>query len=322
VAVKLRDVLAQAGGYLKEKGIESSFLDAEVLLTHVLGLNRAGLYREAERTLTGTQEKVFSELISRRGRREPVAYLTGSKEFMGLMFHVDRSVLIPRPETELLVEKALVTKGRFSVTLLQEEKGQGEGSVVSDGVEKASGLLAGEDRLLIVDVGTGSGAIAVSLAVFLPSAKIYATDCSPAALAVARRNAVACGVGERVMLYEGDLLEPLMSCPGLPGGVDLIAANLPYIPSGDLPALPPEVYLFEPRAALDGGADGLAQMRRLVPAAAGLLKPGGWLLMEIGADQGETAAALMPEPVWEVQVHKDLAGRDRLVVGRLKEKPL
>ncbi len=302
----MREALARAGGHLKEKGIESPFLDAEVLLTHVLGLNRAGLYREAERTLTAAQEKVFGDLISRRSRREPVAYLTGSKEFMGLVFHVNRSVLIPRPETELLVETALAR--------------QGDGSVVWDGVEKAPVLLAGEDRpLLIVDAGTGSGAIAVSLAVFLPSARIHATDCSAPALDVARRNAVACGVERRVMLYEGDLLEPLMSCPSLPGEVDLIAANLPYIPSGDLPGLPPEVYLFEPLVALDGGMDGLALMRRLVPVAAVLLKPGGWLLMEIGADQGEAAAALMPEPVWEVQVHKDLAGRDRLIVGRLKE---
>jgi len=306
MAVKVREALARAGGYLKEKGIESPFLDAEVLLTHVLGLNRAGLYREAERTLTAAQEKVFGDLISRRSRREPVAYLTGSKEFMGLVFHVNRSVLIPRPETELLVETALAK--------------QGDGSVVWDGVEKAPVLLAGEDRpLLIVDAGTGSGAIAVSLAVFLPLARVHATDCSAAALDVARRNAVACGVERRVMLYEGDLLEPLISCPSLPGEVDLIAANLPYIPSGDLPGLLPEVYLFEPLVALDGGADGLALMRRLVPVAAVLLKPGGWLLMEIGADQGEAAAALMPEPVWEVQVHKDLAGRDRLIVGRLKE---
>lgn len=290
MAVKVREALARAGRYLKEKGVDSPFLDAEVILAHVLGLDRAGLYRQAERTLTGMEEEVFSSLIFRRGRREPVAYLTGCKEFMGLMLYVDRSVLIPRPETELLVETALA-------------------------------LLSGEKNrpLLIVEVGTGSGAIAVSLAVLFPSARVYATDCSAPALAVARRNAIAHGVGERVMLYTGDLLEPL-DCPGLAGRVDLVAANLPYIASGDLPGLAPEVSIFEPQVALDGGTDGLARIRRLVPAAPALLKPGGWLLLEIGEGQGEAVAALMPGPAWEVKVQKDLAGRDRLVVGRLKDK--
>jgi len=213
-----------------------------------------------------------------------VAYITGHKEFMGLDFYIDRAVLIPRPETELLVEHAL----RLMPPLPA-----------------------------LIDVGTGSGAIAVSLAYYNKKALLYATDRSPAALAVARRNCIRHGVSDRVSLHQGDLLQPLSGCPAA-GGVDLIAANLPYIAESDLPGLPGGVRMFEPLLALAGGEDGLEHYRRLVPQAAAFLKKDGRLLMEIGFDQGRRALGLFAPHLWEAQVWPDLAGLDRLVVARYK----
>lgn len=196
-----------------------------------------------------TQHNIF---ISRRLSGEPVAYITGHKEFMSLDFCVDKSVLIPRPETELLVEKALEIMPPLP---------------------------------FIVDVGTGSGAIAVSLAYYNREARVFAIDRSLAALAVARDNCIRHSVSDRVELQPGDLLQPLVgSAPA--GAVDLIAANLPYVAEGDLLELPGEVRMFEPRLALAGGRDGLAHYRRLIPQAIACLKEGGYLLMEIGFDQG------------------------------------
>lgn len=257
-------------------------LDSEVLLSHVTGLDRAGLYRDAECDLPAQQEERFWELVGRRLLGEPVAYLTGRKEFMSLDFKVRPCVLIPRPETELLVETAL-------------------------------GLLSPSP--LVIDVGTGSGAIAVSLASFLPDSIVYATDCSGEALEVARDNAVRHGVDSRLRFYQGDLLEPLVGI--IPaGGVDLITANLPYIPSGDLAGLPECVRQFEPGLALDGGFDGLEIYRRLIPEAAKLLKNGGLLLMEIGYEQARDMLESLKSG-WETDIVKDLAGLDRLVVARL-----
>jgi len=279
----IKEALSRARHRLKESGAGSPALDAGVLLSYVTGRDLAGLYRDWESVLTPAEEERYLSLVARREAGEPVAYLTGHKEFMGLDFVVNRSVLIPRPETELLVETAL--------RLLPHTP-------------------------LIVDVGTGSGAIAVSLAVLMPGAEVYATDQSQAAIEVARVNAAVHGVGGRVKFFQGDLLEPLTGLD-LAGRVDLIAANLPYIPTGEITALPREVRLFEPVSALDGGEDGLDLYRRLIPAAAGMLKPGGWLLAEIGCGQREAICGLLRPPQWEVAVIDDLAGRDRLAVGRL-----
>lgn len=274
--------LLRARQQLKEKDTGSPALDAEVLLTSVTGMDRAGLYRDWEKPLPEETEARFFELVGRRSLGEPVAYLTGHKEFMGLDFTVCPSVLIPRPETELLVETALKELPPSAV---------------------------------VIDVGTGSGAIAVSLACFRTDAVVYATDRSPEALRVARFNADRLGVGERCFFYEGDLLEPLA---GLISGrrADLIAANLPYIARDEYPGLPEGVRLFEPSLALDGGAGGLALYRRLIPAAPGFLKKGGLLLLEIGCRQGQAVSALLSSPAWKASVQKDLAGLDRLVVAR------
>lgn len=275
--------LLRAGQQLK-KGTDagSPALDAEVLLSCVTGLDRAGLYRDREEILSGEMETSFFELLSRRLAGEPVAYLTGRKEFMGLVFAVGPSVLIPRPETELLVETALKELPASAT---------------------------------VIDVGTGSGAIAVSLAFYRTDAVVYATDISPAALNTARSNAAGLGVGDRCFFYRGDLLEPF-SAGAAVTRVDLIAANLPYIARDEYPGLPEEVRLFEPVLALDGGAGGLDLYRRLIPAAPQFLKEGGLLLLEIGCRQGQALRDLLNSPIWKVTVLRDLAGLDRLVVAR------
>lgn len=278
----IRQALREARRKLQEVEGAEPALDSEVLLSHVTGLDRAGLYRDAECELTAQQEERFWELVRRRRLGEPVAYLTGRKEFMDLDFKVRPCVLIPRPETELLVETA-------------------------------TALLP--PAPLVIDVGTGSGVIAVSLASLLPDSVVYATDYSGEALEVARDNAVRHGVGSRIRFYQGDLLEPLTGL--FPAGrADLIAANLPYIPSGDLAGLPKSVRQYEPWLALDGGVDGLELYRRLIPKAAILLKNGGLLLMEIGFGQTRDMLELL-KTGWETDIVKDLAGLDRLVVARL-----
>lgn len=278
--------LKAARKIFKDHGIGSAALDAEVLLAYVTGWERAALYREWDRLLSDEEAAQYNILTCRRLSGEPVAYITGHKEFMGLDFIVSHSVLIPRPETELLVENALRVMPPFP---------------------------------LVIDVGTGSGAIAVSLAFYNKEALVYATDLSPEALEVARRNCIKNRVSDRVFLYTGDLLQPLHGCLAV-GRVDLIAANLPYIAESDLSELPGEVRMFEPRLALDGGKDGLEHYRRLIPEAAVFLKKGGFMLIEIGFDQGRQTETLFDPHIWEAEVLKDLAGLDRLVVARLRRE--
>ncbi|MCX7682234.1 MAG: peptide chain release factor N(5)-glutamine methyltransferase [Anaerolineae bacterium] len=253
---------------------DASRLEAEVLLSHTLGLSRAALLAHPERVLTASQYAAYAALISRRAAGYPLPYLTGRAEFYGLEFEVTPEVLIPRPETELLVELALA---------LQPHS--------------------------VVDVGTGSGCIAVSLAVLLPRVVVYAIDISPAALAVAGRNAERHHVADRVHLLTGDVLSPR------PGPVDLIVSNPPYIPSDECALLPPSVRDYEPRLALDGGPDGLAFIRRLLKEAPTVLRPGGGILIEIGATQGEAATTLAHAilPRARISLHRDLAGRDRVL---------
>lgn len=280
--MRVEEILKKGTAVLKAAGITSPRVDAEVLLSFVLNCERLALYREPQREVAVGEAARFEELVARRAAGEPVAYLTGEKEFMGLRFAVTPAVLIPRPETELLVETAVT-------------------------------LLRGAAAPVVADVGTGSGAVAVSLAVLLPAVRVFAVDISTAALAVARKNARRHQVSERVVFLKGDLLEPFA---GNESFFDLIAANLPYVPSKEVARLPRPVRR-EPVLALDGGADGLALYRRLVSQARSLLKPGGYLLFEIGSGQGAAALGLLP-PAWEANVVQDLAGRDRLVVARYR----
>ena len=272
-----REALRWGEQVLAQSALDSPRLDAEILLAHALGITRAQLHAHPQGQLSPAELASCRQLIERRARREPVAYIVGHKEFYGLDLFVDNRVLIPRPETELLVEKAIQISRRQPV---------------------------------VADVGTGSGAIAVSLAVHLSQVLVYATDASPRALEVAACNCRRHCVEDRIHLLQGHLLEPL------PEPVDLIAANLPYVSEAELAQLPPEISHHEPREALNGGPDGLDYIRSLLAQAGGHLKPGGVILLEIGATQGKAVTALARRhfPAATVEIAKDYAGLDRVVM--------
>jgi release factor glutamine methyltransferase len=255
---------------------ESASLDAQTLLGVTLNVERAYLLAHPEQPLTVEQAAHFSAWVERCAAGEPLPYVLGRRAFYDRELLVTPDVLIPRPETELLLEAALD--------------------------------FVGARALVAVDVGTGSGALAVTLAALRPAVTVCATDISPAALDVARQNAARHGAA--VTFFQGDLLSPLLE-RGIQA--DLIMANLPYIPSGDLPAL--AVTRWEPRLALDGGADGLDLVRRLLAQAADGWRAGGLMLLEIGYDQGAAGAALCREvfPGADVQVLRDYSGHDRIL---------
>jgi release factor glutamine methyltransferase len=273
-------------------------LDAELLLAHALGWPRARLLAEGRAAVPASALAAFHALLERRAALEPVAYLLGRREFFGLEFLVDRRVLVPRPETELLVELAL----RFARPTTNDQRPTTDDA---EGPGRSS-FVVRRSSFVIADIGTGSGCIAVALAVYLPHARIYATDISPDALAVARTNAECHGVAARVTFLEGDLLAPL------PEPVDLLVSNPPYTV---LAQIDEGVRRHEPRLALDGGPDGLAFYRRLLSEAPGRLRTGGAVLLEIDAEQGHAVAALARGafPGADVRLHKDLAGHDRVV---------
>jgi release factor glutamine methyltransferase len=271
--------------WLAARGSDSPRIDAEVLLAHVRGCPRIALYTAFDTAVGEAERGRFRELVKRRGDGEPVAYLVGSKEFFSLPLAVTKAVLVPRPETEGLVVRAL-------------------------DLCKDQGLAAPR----IADVGTGSGAIAVALARHLPGGRFVATDISSAALDVARRNAERHGVAERMTLVEGDLLDD----PRAAGPFDLVVSNPPYVREDEFAALPRDVRDHEPKAALVAGPTGIEVVERLVGAAAERLVPGGWLLVEIGPTVAQAAAAAIhghaafePAPTLS-----DLAGLPRIVQGR------
>jgi release factor glutamine methyltransferase len=275
----LGEVLRLSTGYLQERGSPSPRLDAELLIGHALGLERIAVYTSFDRPLTEPELAACRALLDRRGRREPVAYILGRWGFHGLDLLVDGRVLVPRPETEVLVERCLA-------------------------------LLAGREAARVLDVGTGSGAIALAVKAARPDLAVTACDVSADALAVAAANAAALGL--EVELVESDLTA------GLGGrAFHLIASNPPYIAEAELETLAPEVARFEPRTALAAGADGLDVLRPLVAAAPGALVPGGWLVCECGAGQAGAVAELMAAAgAGETAVDLDLAGIERVVSGR------
>lgn len=272
-----------SGDYLREKGVAEGRLDAEHLLAHVLGATRLQLYLEYDRPLTPEELAAFRPLLLRRAAREPLQYILGRTAFRELELVTDRRVLIPRPETEELVG------------LVLERTGGGAG-------------------LAALDVGTGSGCIALSLLVEGAFQRVVATDVSDAALEVARLNARSVPGGERLDLRKGSLFEPVAG-----ERFDVVVSNPPYVDPAEGPGLQPEVRDWEPEAALFAPGRGMAVLRALVEAAPRHLTPGGLLALEVGADQGETAAGAMgatgafqpPELV------RDLAGRQRFVLARL-----
>jgi release factor glutamine methyltransferase len=277
--------LVQAVNCLRDR-TTTPRLEAELLLAHVLRCSRAHLYAHPEYPVTSQQHVDYQELLNRRAEGEPLPYLTGHAEFYGLDFAVDPRVLIPRPETETLVELALE-------------------------------LISHHSSPLIADVGTGSGCIGVTLAVHAPAARVYGLDLSPQALHVAQANALRHGVAERMTFLQSDLLR------ALPEPVDLIVANPPYVAYQDWPSLPPEVRVHEPHLALDGGRDGLDLIRRLLDHAPTNLRPGGATLLEIGATQGPAAARLARRvfATADVTVQADLGGRDRVLYVQMARLP-
>ena len=277
------ELLRLSTSFLADRGIASPRLDAEVLLAHVLNLDRLGLYVNFDRPLETREVDQYREAVVRRGRREPVAYIVGEKEFMGRAFHVSPAVLVPRPETELLVEA----------------------------VARELQLSVGSCPVHVLDVGTGSGVIAISLALMFPEAMITAVDVSSDALKVAAENARRYDVHQRVQLIESDLLENLPSSVSY----DCIVSNPPYVAENEMAELAPEVQQ-EPRLALVAGTDGLAVMRHLLAEAVDKLNEGGLLAMEIGAGQGEAVCSLAAELYVDVEVGTDYAGHDRLVLMR------
>ena len=278
----LRTVIQETHRTLEAAGIPDARLEAEVMVMDVMRMLRQAIFAEQESQVSPQQEEQLAAIVARRLTREPLAYILNYREFYGVNLLVNQDVLIPRPETETMVEHAL-----FMALMGMESR-----------------------ELVIADVGTGTGAIAVNLAIHLPAARIYASDAYDATLDVAAYNVRVHNVADRVTLLKGDLLEPL------PEPVDVIVANLPYLPTERIPTLQPEVQ-WEPTAALDGGPDGLDHIRRLITqASAGdRLKPHGVILLEMDPEQmaesQSLAATAFPEA--EITVEPDLAGRDRVL---------
>jgi release factor glutamine methyltransferase len=272
--------LRWASATLDSAGVPSPRLDSEVLLAHTLGWKRARLYAYPEFVLPEGPRVLFVALVERRTQREPVPYIVGHREFYGLDFLADRRALIPRPETELLVERAL---------------------------QSARGMGAPDRALTLVDVGTGSGIVAISLARHLSTSTVYATDVAQDALDLAAVNVQRHGLADRIRLLFGNLLEPV------PEAVHLVVANLPYISRGNLRNLARDVVDYEPPAALDGGVDGLELVGGLLAQAAGRLLLGAEILLEIGAFQAARATDLARDffPGAEIDVFQDYAHLDR-----------
>lgn len=268
--------------HLQKHGSDSPRLDAELLLAHARGCPRIQLYVQFNEIVPDAQRTVMRDLVKRRAAAEPVAYLIGRREFFGVEFKVTRDVLVPRPDTETLVLE-LVTEARKL------------------------------PHPAILDLGTGSGCIAISVAVSVPAARITATDLSNEALAVARENAQRHKVADRISLLSGDLFAPV------PSGTqfDFVASNPPYVPDGEIPELPPEVRLHEPHGALQGGPDGLDVIRQLLVEAPAYLKPGGRLLIEFSPEQADPIVQLCGAvPTFQdVRILKDIEGRARVLVA-------
>ena len=270
----LKQALSQAREVLIANNIEDAPLECELLLRETLKISRVQLYLDLGRELSREQEETFRHLIKRRLNGEPIAYITGHREFYGLDFYVSPGVLIPRPESEPLVEKAISLAQNCSLSAIAE-------------------------------IGTGCGAIAISLALNLPQAKIYATDISAAALEVALFNCKRHGVLDRIYLLEGDMLDPL------PEPVDLIVANLPYVRELELP----QMNSVEPQLALNGGPDGLEKIRQLCRQVSDKLRPEGCLLLEIGQGQAKAVTAFLHRlfVFVKIDIVPDLSGIDRVV---------
>ncbi len=310
-------MLRWAQPWFEERGVEDARLDAEVLLAHVTGLDRIHLYAHFDRPLERAELSEFKELIRRRVTdREPVAYLIGKREFWSLTFKVDRRVLVPRPDTETVVELARFRARQLAgVPVRPEPLSSIDPKELEGGGGDVPVEVAAQPRpLRVADVGTGSGIIAIALARELPFATFVACDLSKDALEVAAENVATHAVGDRVELRHGDMLAPLGD-----ERFDLIVSNPPYIGAAEAQRLMPEVSKHEPMMALSSGATGLECLETLARDGARALEPGGYLVCEIGHDQGSSAAAVFAAAGgWAgIRVHQDrFSGQDRVLEAR------
>ena len=280
--VTVLEVIQRSSEFLGRKGVDSPRLQVELLLSHVLQLPRLKLYLNFEKSLTEPELDRVREMVKRRGDREPLQHIVGSTSFCGFEFAVNRDVLIPRPETEQLAEKAWQQLGK-------------------------------QASAKVLDYGTGSGCLAVTIALKCPSAEIHAVDISEPALEVARKNSATHRVTERIHFYACDGFSGLSSDLQF----DLIVGNPPYIPSEDIPHLQPEVRDFDPKTALDGGADGLDFYRRLASEAPQRLRPHGVLLLEFGDGQEKSLSAMFSKAPWSAAtIAPDLSGRPRILIAQ------
>lgn len=296
-SLTIQEALVKASSFLADHGVEDGRFDAELLMQHLLGWDRTRLLLDWHELFPGKYVAEWAQLVNRRSSGEPVQYIIGEQEFYGLPFEVNPAVLIPRPETELLVE-AMMNHGRDMWNV---------GGVEGDDLSEGKGPL-------VVDIGTGSGAISVSLAVFNPSWQVVAVDLSPHAIEIASRNVEKNNVTSRVSFVQGDLLEPVIKL-GL--RVDILVSNPPYIPSTDIAGLQREVREHEPMLALDGGEDGLYCYRKMLEQMKQLVSIPRLVGFEVGFGQAQDVALLMKQCEWwkHIEIIQDYAGIERHVIG-------
>ena len=303
-AVTVLEVIQRSADFLARKGVDSPRLQAELLLAHVLNLPRMQLYLNFERALSRAEEDALREMVKRRGGREPLQHIVGSTSFCGLEIAIDRHALIPRPETELLAEEGWLFLNQIANA---KPDGAARGLAASPFPTPQVGQTT-----TALDFGTGSGCIAIALAVKCPTARITALDLAAEALELAQKNAAQHGVAERIGWVLGDGLPALSSQT-----FDLIAGNPPYIPTREIDTLQPEVRDYDPRSALDGGPDGLDSYRRLATGAGDFLKSGGKIMLEFGDGQENQVADLFTSEKWIVErVVKDYNQRPRILIAR------
>lgn len=302
------EILRWAAEFLALRQVPDPHIDAGILLAYLLGCEKKELLIHPEKILSGGEVERFSRLVERRAAREPVQYITGEVEFRGLIFKVNRNVLIPRPETELLAEEAI--RG-LKERVVRGEMNSGD-TILNSEIEY--GVPGKGKDMTILDLCTGGGCIAISIARELPYSRVYAVDISEGALEVARENAERHGIEDRVIFLSGDLFEGIEPL-GLEGEIDLIVSNPPYVSRKEMEGLPPEIRDYEPLHALDGGKDGLDFYRRIIEEAPFYLARGGLLIMEIGYGQSESVEKLLESEgdFIEIEIKEDLAGIDRII---------
>jgi len=305
--VTVLEVIQKSAEFLTKKGVESARLQTELLLAHVLKLPRMELYLNFERALSAVELDTLRELVKRRGQREPLQHIIGATSFCGLELAVNRYVLVPRPETELLAE----TGWKFlDATAAVSARRTAIRRDLNVDFQRADWEIGAATAL---DFGTGSGCIAIALAVKCPAAQIVALDASVDALAIARRNAERNSVAGRIQFVSGDSLAALPA----EARFDLIVSNPPYIPTADIASLQPEVRDYDPRAALDGGPDGLVFYRMFATQAVGFLEPGGKIMLELGDDQAGAVRKIFEAQLWVVEaVEEDYSRQQRILTAR------